>query len=116
MLNKQIKKVRKSKNLSITEFAKIIEGSTGFICEVENGKRMPGSRFLIALIEKFNISIDWVLTGEGEMFITKKEIIDESSLEIKYRKLFNIIHTLPEESVDIILPFMEEHAKQKAVI
>ena len=114
MLNKRIKKVRKSKNLSMTEFAKILEGSTGFICEVEKGKRMPGSRFLIALIEKFNISIDWVLTGEGEMFL--KEILHESSLEIKYRKLFNIIHTLPEESVDIILPFMEEHAKQKAVI
>lgn len=40
--------------------------STGNLSELENDKFAPSASALIALKKVLNISIDWLLTGEGE--------------------------------------------------
>lgn len=43
-----------------------------------NGKRLPDSRVLLRIAEKTEISIHWLLTGEGEKYVddsTKEELL-----------------------------------------
>lgn len=52
--------------LTQAEFAKTLEISTGFLSDAENGKNMPGGETLFRVSRKFGVSLDWLVTGEGE--------------------------------------------------
>jgi transcriptional regulator with XRE-family HTH domain len=68
MLGKRLKLFRTAKNLTLKALASKISASPGFISEVENGLKMPGSEFLVSLKRTFDdIDLHWLLTGEGEM-------------------------------------------------
>ncbi len=60
----RLKEIRTGKKLTQQAFARDLESSAGYISEVEADKKMPGSEFLISLSRKFNVSIDWLLTGK----------------------------------------------------
>ena len=51
------------------DFAKKLGFSIAHLSEIENGKSVPGYDFLIALAERFNINIYYVLFNEGDMFV-----------------------------------------------
>jgi transcriptional regulator with XRE-family HTH domain len=59
---------RKDKKLSQQELADIIGVSRGYIGDIERNRSEPSSNFLTLLASKLNISVDWLLTGEGEMY------------------------------------------------
>jgi|GEM_PF-5257445 len=67
-LNERIKLLRKSKKLSQNEIAKILHVASGTYFNYEKGDRKPPSDFLQRLINYFNVSPSWLLTGEGSMF------------------------------------------------
>ena len=66
-LGNRIKEVRKSQSLTQQEFAKALGISAGYVSEIEQGNKMPGSEVLISLKMAYSINSDWLLTGEGEM-------------------------------------------------
>lgn len=68
-MKERIKKVRKELNLTQQEFADKIGTIRGNIAGYETGKRSPSSSVISLMCTKFNISEDWLRTGEGEMFI-----------------------------------------------
>jgi transcriptional regulator with XRE-family HTH domain len=45
------------------------------ISEVEKGKKEPSIRFLNAMALRFAVNQDWIMTGEGEMFISPEDYI-----------------------------------------
>ncbi len=63
-------KVRNDK--SQTEFAAFLGIEQTHISRYENDKAKPGYEFLYLLAEKLNVNIHWLLTGEGEMYITNQ--------------------------------------------
>jgi transcriptional regulator with XRE-family HTH domain len=67
-LSGQIKLVLKSLNLTQTGLATRLGLSQGVISEFTSGSREPSKEFLIGL-PKLGISLDWFLTGEGEMLL-----------------------------------------------
>jgi len=66
-LSGQIKQVLKSLNLTQTGLATKLGLSQGVISEFTSGTREPSKEFLLGL-PKLGISLDWFLTGKGEMF------------------------------------------------
>lgn len=72
-LGDRIKQLRKSQNLTQQAFAKALGISAGYVSEIEQGNKMPGSEVLLSLKQVFHINTDWLLTGEGEMERGKKE-------------------------------------------
>ncbi len=86
MLGQRIKKTRTKLNMSQVELAKRVGISSNRLSEIESGKGNPNKSLLIAIEQLFNISPDWLETGEGEMFInenkTEKEVgIDREQLK-----------------------------------
>jgi len=55
-----------------------IHQETGFskslISEAENGIKKPSSRYLFALVERFKVNINYILTGKGDMFMSGWEL------------------------------------------
>ncbi len=49
-------------------FSALLNTSAGFISEIEGNKKSPGIQLLYSLWRKFNININWLLTGKGNMF------------------------------------------------
>ena len=51
---------------SVEQFARSIGISRGTVYDWIKGKNLPSTANLIRVKEEYAISIDWILTGEGE--------------------------------------------------
>lgn len=56
-----------------SNLAKKMGFTTGFISEVINANKYPGTEFYISLRKQSGVNLHWLLTGEGEMFEQKKQ-------------------------------------------
>ncbi|MBR4464792.1 MAG: LexA family transcriptional regulator [Treponema sp.] len=67
-----------------------------YLSDLRSGKsKNPNSDFVLKLIEAFNLNSNWLLTGEGEMFIT--DIAEPAPLQI-----------IPQEGEEIAgIPFYD---------
>jgi len=85
-VNKRLALVRKTLKLTQREFAEKISVATGFIASMEIGDRKVNPRIMKLVSSIFNVNIQWLEKGEGEMFYidTEKEIEEIISL---YKKL-----------------------------
>ena len=79
--NERLALVRKTLNLTQREFAEKISVTTGFVASMELGDRKVNMRIMKLVSSIFNVNLQWMETGQGEMFSGKpdqdiKEIID----------------------------------------
>lgn len=72
-LGERIKIIRKDYAMTQNEFAERMLVSASYISKIEAGKEMPSDIFLKLMSLEFNISLDWIKTGNG----SKKILIDE---------------------------------------
>jgi len=63
----RLRKFRKSKDMVLVEFCRVIRVSQSSISDLENDKSKPSADTLISLIENTDINIYWLLTGQGKM-------------------------------------------------
>ena len=84
--NERLALVRKELKLTQREFAEKISVSTGFIACMETGERKVNPRIMKLVSSIFNVNLQWLETGEGEMFYndTEREIEEIISL---YKRL-----------------------------
>ena len=61
----RIRELRKKRNLSMDDLAKLIHSTSATVSNLENGLNMPGGDTLLRVSETLDISIDWLLTGNG---------------------------------------------------
>ena len=54
------------------EFASHLDISLSSVANIENGSREISKAMMKSLIEKYNVSAEWLLTGEGAMFISEE--------------------------------------------
>jgi len=69
---KHIKTILQALDLTQVGLATKLGLSQGVISEFSSGTREPSKDFLLAL-SKIDISLDWFLTGKGEMFLSSRE-------------------------------------------
>lgn len=65
----------------------MLDTSSGYISEIEQGKKMPGSEFLISLWRVFGVDLNWFLTGEEKEAAGKNEIEYDRELLIQAIKV-----------------------------
>ena len=78
-LTERLINIRKTENLSQSDFAKRLDLSRNFISLVENGNRELSDRTLKDICKEFNENENWLRTGEGEPRIplTRKQAITD---------------------------------------
>ena len=86
-LGQRLKQIRIEKKLTQKELANLMETSPTYLGYLENDKKKPGTDLLTNLKNNSNISIDWLLTGKGEPFLTDSaEQEKEDILVVKLKK------------------------------
>lgn len=99
------------------KFAQSVGYSVSYISHIENGIRKPSRAILEAISKKYNVSIDWLLTGKGRkelspLTVKKAEVIYEPTANIiiasntEYKKL---LQDQPGVEAYIPIPLISEH-------
>lgn len=104
-IGKRIRFARKINNLTLTDINKLTGLSTGNLSELENDKFLPSANALIQFKNIFNVSIDWILTGEGNIDLDPK---------IKEQKQKYIYEQYTDEELKLIQMYrqLDKNTKQ----
>lgn len=86
-LGTRLNQIRKDKGLSQQALAAMLNTSSGYISEIEQGKKMPGSEFLLSLRRVFGVDLNWFLAGEEKEAAGKNEIEYDRELLIQVIKV-----------------------------
>lgn len=80
----RIKKVRKTNNLTMEQFGNRIGITKSSVSLLESGKNSPSEQTLRLICKEFNVNIDWLQTGNGEMrqHLTKNQEIGAFANEV----------------------------------
>lgn len=101
-IGKRLLACRKELDLSQKSMAEDAGLVRSYISHIESGSQNPSFDVIAKLSGKYNLSIDWLLYGRGQMFL-----IDES----------NIINKLTPEHIQLIENLLElPENKEKSVI
>lgn len=73
-LARRIKAVRKALNVTQNDFAKSLGVSRSYLSEVETEKGKPSVEMVLGIAEKHEkVSLEWLLTGKGDVLINGDE-------------------------------------------
>ncbi|HHY73622.1 MAG TPA: helix-turn-helix domain-containing protein [Bacillus bacterium] len=100
----RLKDLRNNEGISMDGLAKTIGTSSSRISDWENEKTHPSSVFVVKIARYFNVSIDWLLTGE-----------EYKNSDATISKSGNIL-TQSEDELINIPPIQEHQEKYKEAI
>ena len=112
-MNVRFKELRKTCHKTQIEFGKVLGISSSGVADIETGRRNVTEKHLIMLSnwDEYNVNIDWLRTGHGEMFLpTETDTLEKLRQEYRltdqqFRFVSNFLR-LPENEKDIIFNFL----------
>lgn len=108
-VGKRLKLLRETLGLTQEEFGEKIGRTKGAISAYEKGERKPDKTTLMLIEKVFNVNPDWLLKGEGDMFLEKYipvEFYNDYTMSAGYG-----IST--DTSAKMILQISEDFIRQK---
>ena len=102
-MDQRIKEIRKYFKLNQGEFGERIGVKQSTVTAYETGSREPSESVIMAICREFNVSREWLETGEGEMFDTANSaeldrIAAQYSKDPTFRAILGVYAKLPDES------------------
>jgi transcriptional regulator with XRE-family HTH domain len=85
-VNERLALVRKTLKLTQREVAEKISVATGFVASMETGERRVNPRIMKLISSTYNVNLQWLETGEGEMFYNNTENEIEEIISL-YKRL-----------------------------
>ncbi len=76
-IGQRIKKVRELQHLTQQDFGNKIGVTKQAVANIENERCNPSITILCEFVVKLNINANWLLTGNGDIFIVKEAQQDE---------------------------------------
>lgn len=90
----RIKALRKKVKLTQEEFAGRLAISKGFVSNLEKDRVKPSAQLIRLISYEFAVSEYWLTTGEGEMFLSPKEIIQKQIDRIGEKAYFEAVRDM----------------------
>lgn len=72
-INERIALLIKDIGISRSSFADRIRVSRPFVSELCSGAKQPSDRTIADICREFNVSLAWLETGDGEMYVQRTE-------------------------------------------
>ena len=109
-ISERLKQVLDAKKMTVTEFSKVTGISYRSAMNYLNEGRDPNVDALVKIHKEREISITWLLTGNGAMF---QAATQESTISAQEEKLIADYRTMPENLKDAFsISFKEISNKQ----
>lgn len=110
-MNSRILEVRKSAGLTQEEFANEINLSKNYVWMMEKGERVPSDRTILEICRKFNVSLEWLTTGKGDMYTSlPDDVLDNLAIVYKLnemdKKIISTCLNLSESEREIIKKYI----------
>lgn len=103
----RIRQIRDNFGKSRDEFANTLGISRNTLQRYETDERKPDADFLIALYEKYEISIHWILFGERDPDNPSNEDQDRNIYEIHEMFIVGMLRQLPPTAVESLSHFLQ---------
>lgn len=110
-IGKRIKTIKNTLHLTSSQLAKQLGIPVRTIGSYEREEAQPGSKFLNALMENFSVNINWLLSGKGNMFISRKTECDLNYIATLKERL-----NLSEEEINGLLDILDSDASREMVL
>ena len=115
-INERLSFIRTQTGLSVRAFATRLNISGSLISNIENGRREITDRTISDICREFNVSEEWLRTGNGEMFVqTDETLIDELAHEYALddldKKILAGYLALPAQSKKVFKEFLLNFAQ-----
>jgi len=94
----RLKILRKSLKITQEEFASRIRVSKGFLSNLEKGIRNPSDQLLKLISYEFSSSENWLVNGEGEMFISPEEALKSQKTRLGERAFLEAVNNIMKEN------------------
>lgn len=97
----RLNEIIEKKGLTATKFASLIDANPSAISHLLKGRNKPGYDLLVNIAKAFpDISMDWLLTGNGEMLRSEKPLRPLEKTEVaESKKIENTEQPLPASPV-----------------
>ncbi len=82
-VGKRVKIARKTLKVQQKEVAEALGISPSHLSEIESGKANPSTDFHLKLSKLYNISVEYIFHGRGNMFYEENGIINETAFDFK---------------------------------
>ena len=102
---KRVSIYRKSTGMSQQKFADLIGVSRSYLGDIESERSEPSFNFLTTIVEKTNVSSDWILSGHGEMY--RQVDVTNDAIDRESTMLFEMIMALPTAEKSIALSLLK---------
>lgn len=121
-MNDRIKELRKALGLTQQDFSERIGVKRNTVAQYEIGRNPPNDTVITLICREFNVSEEWLRTGEGEMFKPKsrnEELFEFVTNAIGkptgiQAKLLSIMARLTDEQWKVLNDIANEMAKEAA--
>ncbi|GEM_PF-930788 len=115
----RLKKLRQALGLSQKELAERLGLHIMTISRYERGKINPSFKFIELLKEKFKVNPQWLLSGEGQMFLEPSTVVRNDVVkvyDIKHLPLEEIMEDLAEKALMEVLQENREELKGECLL
>ncbi|GEM_PF-2290255 len=72
-ISKRLTELRKKQDMSQADFAERMGTNKVQVSRYETGERTPTVDYIIKLVEVFKINTNWLIAGNGEMFLDQEK-------------------------------------------
>lgn len=110
-IGKRIKELKISLRATSGTIADTLGIPVRTIGSYEREEAQPSPKFLAALIEKYNVNANWLLTGNGNMFLSEKTVLD-----VQYVAKLQERYELTEKEISGLLELLESKASREMVL
>lgn len=103
----RVKEIRKSLDLTLERFGEKLGVTKVAISNIEKGNRSLTDQMAKAICREYNVSYDYLVDGEGEMFSDLPDtVLDELCMQYDLdaydKKLLEVYLELPKSARDVI--------------
>lgn len=116
----RIKTARVKLGFTLEGMSRETKVSLSYISDFERGKKLPSTKYLFKLQEKYGVSIDYIFTGEGEMFLKSRErnnaLMDFGPYQRDIDELISTMSRMPTAMFAVLQFFSEYKIEKEALI